>query len=97
MLQQRSVHVRFFESDGRFAGRHYGIETRQAGSKVARGANRSRGSFALLDLRQQGDGDYVLGAVVAAPLAGAALTGDGMDEWCDFLRLRARAGSGTPV
>jgi hypothetical protein len=36
-------------------------------SKVARGASRSRGSFALLDLRQQGDGDYVLGAVLAAP------------------------------
>jgi len=35
-------------------------------SKVARGANRSRGSFALLDLRQQGDGDYVVGAVFAA-------------------------------
>jgi hydrogenase nickel incorporation protein HypB len=27
----------------------------------------------------------------------SALTGDGMDEWCDFLRLQARAGSGTPV
>lgn len=35
-------------------------------SKVARGPNRSRGSFALLDLRLEGSGDYVLGAVVAA-------------------------------
>jgi len=35
-------------------------------SKVARGANRSRGSFALLDLRQRGGGDYVVGAVFAA-------------------------------
>jgi hypothetical protein len=36
-------------------------------SKVARGPSRSRGSFALLDLRLEGSGDYVLGAVVAAP------------------------------
>lgn len=36
-------------------------------SRVARGASRSRGSFALLDLRQQGSGAYILGAVVAAP------------------------------
>jgi hydrogenase nickel incorporation protein HypB len=27
----------------------------------------------------------------------SALTGDGMDEWCEFLRQRARAGSGTAV
>jgi len=27
----------------------------------------------------------------------SALTGDGMKEWCDFLRQQARAGSGTPV
>lgn len=35
-------------------------------SRVARGANRSLGSFLLLDLCQRGGGDYVLGAVFAA-------------------------------
>jgi hypothetical protein len=35
-------------------------------SKVARGASRSLGSFALLDLRKRGAGDYVVGAVFAA-------------------------------
>ncbi|MHC4819823.1 MAG: hypothetical protein ACYTF8_17390 [Planctomycetota bacterium] len=35
-------------------------------SRVARGASRSRGSFALLDLRQRGAGPYVVGAIFAA-------------------------------
>jgi len=39
--KMRSIHVRFFGPDGRFLGRDYGIETRQAGKMVARGADAS--------------------------------------------------------